>query len=569
MKLTANRLLVKRILIFVTALFLMGTVPSFGAIEDGEAPDRTDIEIMPAVRVDPDSVPKLDGTSALIMDMGSGSILYEKEADKVREPASLTKILTCLIILEEMDLDEVVTIREDVETIGSIVGLIPGEKMTVEELLYGMMLVSGNDAAEELAFACDGNLADFSDRMNERAADCGATNSDFRNPNGLDEVKKKINKTTARDMAMITAEAMENEKFREIVSTSKHTIPKTNKSEARKLVNTNYCLWDRNTTVKIGGSEVPLKYKGCLGVKTGFTDGAGYCFIGVAERDDTTFMVMSLNTDDDYARFKDAIRLWDYSFDTFGRYKVLAAGQKAGVQRVSHGSVRKVSVSTRGDLTVTMNKDDMNDPGITTEFLLDNEKLEAPVEKGTAVGSVVALDPSNRVVGVKTLYTDESIPVGGPLSYIGIEDREAPWVIGALALLLLIIIIIAISRKVKRSRVKRQSVDEMRSQLVKMRAAGEGMTPMEWSELTGDPREVPMDKGPTRLTDSEIEDLYMPEVTRSSKPIERPEPEPEEDPFKPRRHGRMNSDEIEQLLKGDLTGDIKRFGEGGGSDDRQ
>ena len=135
---------------------------------------------------------------------------------------------------------------------------------------------------------------------------------------------------------------------------------------------------------------------------------------------------------------------------------------------------------------------------------------------------------------------------------------------GAAALLLLLILILAIRNSVKRRRKKRQEVEEMRSQLVKMRAAGEGMTPMEWSELTGDPKEVPMDKGPTRLTDAEIAELYKPEVTKSSKPIERSEPEIRPDPNKPVRHGRMNSDEIKALMEGKLTS-----GSGGSEDSEE
>ena len=561
MKTAAGRFFINSILVMIAALFLVGTVPSFAAINEDQNTDRSDIEIMPAVRVDEKDAPKLKGTSVVLMDLGSGSIVYEKNADKVREPASLTKVLTCLIALEEMDPEEVVTVHEGIETEGSVIGLVPGEKITVEQLIYGMMLESGNDAAEALAFACDGNLNDFADRMNERAADCGAGDSNFKNPNGLNEVRDKINRTTARDMAMITAEAMENEKFREIVSTPKHTIPATNKSEERKLVNSNLCLWDKETKVKIGGQEVPLRYKGCTGVKTGMTSDAGYCFIGTAKRDDTAFLVVSLNTDDELARFRDAIRLWDFAFERFDTYTVLDAERKAGVQRVSHGSVRKVEVSTRGELAVTINKDEKTDPGITTEFLLDEERLEAPVTKDTAVGKVIALDRSGRIVGARTLYTDDDVPVGGPLSYIGIEDREAPWILGAAALLILIIIVFAARSAAARRKERRRNIDEMRSQLVKMRAAGEGMTPREWSELTGDPRELPMDKGPSRLTDSEIADLYIPEITKSSRPLERPKPEVREDPNKPRRHGRMNSEEIEALMAGKLTGDIRKKGD--------
>lgn len=545
---------VKSIIIPVAALFLIGAVPSFAVTEtSGDDSDLRDLAVQPAVKVNREDVPGIKGTSAVLMDLESGCILYEKNAEKVREPASLTKVLTCLIILEEMDLDENVTVREDIEVEGSIIGLVPGEKLTVEQLLYGMMLESGNDAAEALAFACDGNMNDFAERMNERARACGATDSNFKNPNGLNEVKSKINMTTARDMALISAEAMENKEFRQIVSTRRYTIPATNKSDERKLVNSDLCLWDKSTKVKVGGEEVPLKYEGCNGIKTGMTSDAGYCYIGSAKREDSEFLVVSMNSDDEVSRFTDVIKYWDFAFDRFGTYRVLKAGDKAGVQRVSHGSVRKVELVTRGDLAVTVNKDDRSDPGITTEFLLDEERLQAPVEEGVEVGSLLAIDSKGRLVGERTLYTKSSVPVGGPLSYVGIEDREAPWVMAGAGLLVLIIIIAAVRKGSSHRKEKQRKQEDMRSQLVKMRTAGEGMTPMEWSEITGDPKEVPIPKGPSRLTEEEFEEINKPEITRSTKPKPDPASEAAADPNRPVRHGRMSKEEIDQLLSGEMT----------------
>lgn len=573
MKATIERFFVKSLIVMVTALFLVGTVPSFGVGGIGEASfnvgDIGDIsfntyaiendgssetQILPAVKVNEDEVPKIDGTSAVIMDMGNGSILYEKNADKVREPASLTKVLTALVVLEEMDLDEVVTVQENVEIEGSTVGIVPGERLTVEQLLYGMMLESGNDAAEALAIACDGGIGEFADHMNERAAQCGAENSTFRNPNGLNEDQSRLNKTTARDMALISAEAMENETFRKIVSTTKYKIPKTNKSEERELINSNLCLWDKKTKVKIKGKEVPLKYEGCNGIKTGMTSDAGYCFIGNAQQDGTTFMAISMNSTDDTSRFKDVIKLWDFAFERFGAYKLISEGDQVGVQRVDHGAVRKVPITCKSDLTITIEKDSSDDPGITAELMLDEEKLQAPIEKDQAVGRVLAIDSGGRLVGEKTVYTTEAVAVGGPLSYVGIEDREAPWVAGAAALLLLIIIITAIAKGHGRRKQKRQKQEDMKTQLVNMRTAGEGMTPVEWSELVGDPREVPIPEGPARLTEDEFEELNAPEITRSTRPKPKAELRPEVDPNRPRRHGRLTKEELDDLLAGKMIG---------------
>ena len=531
--------------IMITALFLVGTVPSYAAPEEEQ-----ELSIVPAITVDEKDVPKVKGTSAILMDLNSGMVIYEKNADKVREPASLTKILTALVVLENMDLDEVVTVQEGIETEGSIVGLIPGEKITVEELLYGLMLPSGNDAAEALAIACAGSIEDFSEMMNDRAILCGAEKTNYKNPNGLNENRSRLNWTSAKDLALISAEAMKIEKFREIVSSKRHTIPATNKSEPRKLVNSNLCLWDKVDTIVMDDGEVPVYYEGCSGVKTGMTSDAGYCFVGTAERDGSQYLAVTLNAPDSLTRFQDVIKLWDYAFDTFTTHTVIEKGTEAGVQRVKRGSVRKVPLVVKSDLGVTVNRDQAEDPGITTEFMLDEEKLTAPVEKDQEVGRILALDSGGNIVGIQALYTAKAVPEGGPLSYVGIEDREAPWVLGGAGALLLLIILIAVFRGRKKRRVSDVKREDMRSQLVKMRTAGEGMTPAEWSELVGDPREVPIPQGPSRLTDDELAEINAPEITRMEKPAQRPKPAEPVDPNKPRRHGRLTQEELDELLSG-------------------
>lgn len=531
--------------ITITALLLTGAVPSYAL---PVAAENQDLQILPAVRIDRDDIPKLHAESALLVDLDSGTALIEKNADKVREPASVTKILTALVALETLDPDQKVTIPEDIEIEGSVIGLVPGEVITVEELLYGMMLESGNDAAEALAIAAAGNIDSFSGMLNERARQCGATHTDYRNPNGLNEDRSRLNWTTTEDLALITEEAMRNETFRKIVSTKKHTIPVTNKSDARKLVNSNLCLWDKRDKISIGGKEVPLKYDGCTGVKTGMTSDAGYCFVGTAERDGASFLAISLGTESDLERFQDAIRLWDFAFANFRTYVALSAGEKAGVQRVSRGAVRKVSVAPEKDLAITVDKDKVEDPGITKEFLLEEEKLAAPVEKGQRVGRILALDPAGRLVGMQDLYTLEAVKRGGPLSVIGIEDREAPWVIGAAAVLLLLLMIIALARRKGRRKVEVRKQEDMRSVLVKMRTAGEGMTPAEWSELTGDPKEMPVSRGPARLTEDEFAEINAPEITRLANRPKAPAPPPAEDPNRPRRHGRLSKEELDALM---------------------
>lgn len=235
------------------ALILTGTVPSFAA---------------KSAEIDWKDAPEMKGTSVIMIDAGSGDILYEKNSKEIREPASITKIMTGLLTIENMDLDEKVTVKKDSPDIGYNIGLKKGEVFTVEQLLYAMMMFSANDAAEELAIAVGGDIPSFSRMMNERARECGAENTNFTNPNGLNGVGQENHKTTAYDISLMAKEAMNNKTFRKLVTTKRYEIPATNKSDKRIIKSTNPCL---------------KKYKSATGIKTGTTSTAGFCFCGSAK----------------------------------------------------------------------------------------------------------------------------------------------------------------------------------------------------------------------------------------------------------------------------------------------
>lgn len=425
--------------ILTAALIFTGLAPYFTICEDSYGLQMHE-------------APKMNAGSVVLMDMGSGKVLYEKNADKVREPASVTKILNCMVVLENMDLDQEVTISKNVETEGSIVGLKPGEKLSVEELIYGMMLVSGNDAAEELAKATAGSVSEFCEMMNERAEECGAEDTNYKNANGLNENKKKLNYTTAIDLALISREAMKNEKFREVVSTSKHTIPKTNKEGKRKLENSNVCLWLTKEKVNINGQKVPLKYEGCTGIKTGYTSSAGNCFVGTAKRGGSEFLLVVMGCDTDPARFVDAIKLWNFAFENYETYTILRSGKAAYEERVWGGELRDVQIGTNEDFDITVDKGYNGAENVKTEIVTFEDKVQAPVEKGTILGQVNAFDENGRQVGSADLYALESVQKGGPLSQIGIADEDLPYfyaVAGTLLLIIIVAIILIVKRKKK------------------------------------------------------------------------------------------------------------------------
>ncbi|MED0670506.1 D-alanyl-D-alanine carboxypeptidase [Aneurinibacillus aneurinilyticus] len=251
----------------------------------------------------------VNSQSAILIDSRSGDVLYEKNSDEEMAPASITKIVTGIIALEVNREDEQVTVSRNArQTDGTRIFLAEGEQKSLKELVYGLLMNSGNDAAVAIAEHIDGNVAEFSRRMNEFATSVGATHTHFTNPSGLYE---KEHTTTAADMAKMAAHAMKNEKFREIVSTRMKTWE--GKEWKSKLVNHNKML---------------VSYKGANGIKNGFTKQSGFTLVTSAERNGTEFIAVLLKASSDQQIYKDATRLLDYGFSHFKTVPVLKAGTK-------------------------------------------------------------------------------------------------------------------------------------------------------------------------------------------------------------------------------------------------
>ena len=258
--------------------------------------------------------PKIGTPSAIVMEVNTGTVLYEKNADEVNYPASITKILTTLLALENSELDEVVTFSADAvyknEGDTSHIARDLGEEMTMEQCLYAVMLASANECAyavaEHVGQNLGGDFRTFIDLMNERVKELGCENTHFNNSNGLPD---KDHWTSARDMALISAEAYKNETFRIIAGTTKYQIPPTNKhKEITYLANHHKMLHAYNTAAYV--------YEGCKGGKTGFTDAAGNTLVTFAERDGITLVCVIMNSNRTY-QYEDTIELFDYCFQHF------------------------------------------------------------------------------------------------------------------------------------------------------------------------------------------------------------------------------------------------------------
>ena len=295
--------------------------------------------------------------SAILMDADTGQVLYEKNAQEPSLIASTTKIMTALVILEQGNLSEIVSVPEEAVGIeGSSMYLKAGEELTVEQLLYGMMLSSGNDAAVALALHTDGSIAAFAQRMNEKAQELGLQHTSFANPNGLDSDE---NYSTAQDLAKITQAALNTPGFVEIVSA------KTIQCGAHYLVNHNKLLW---------------QYDGAMGVKTGYTKKAGRILVGAAEQKGRRLISVTINAPDDW---RDHKAMLDEGFSQYQLQTVLSKGQQVGALPVMSGTDASVPVTSAQELTAYLL------PGEQPRIMVSLPLFTyAPVQQGQAVGTV-------------------------------------------------------------------------------------------------------------------------------------------------------------------------------------
>ena len=299
--------------------------------------------------------------SAILMEAESGRVLYEHSADEPRLIASTTKLMTALTALESgRALEDVVVIQEeDTRTEGSSLYLKPGERLTLETLLYGLLLHSGNDAALAIARFCGGSVERFVAEMNVKARELGMTNSHFANPNGLDA---QGHCSTARDMALLARVCLKNEKLAEMMSARSVTL------EGRTFTNHNKLLW---------------QYDGCIGLKTGYTERAGRTLVSAAQREGMTLIAVTLNDPNDWA---DHAALYDYGFGAYRLEVAARGGERAGQLPVSGSLVPLVEVQAAADLVWPL----LEGETLETAVELDDPVLTAPVVRGARAGTLSA-----------------------------------------------------------------------------------------------------------------------------------------------------------------------------------
>ena len=238
----------------------------------------------------------LSAQSAVLIDARDGRVLYEKDADTPRPMASTTKIMTAIVALENCDVNEIIEIADEAVGVeGSSIYLQKGERMTLSDLLYALLLQSANDAAVAIAVGVGGSVENFARMMNEKALSLGLTSTHFENPNGLDA---DGHVTTARELALLTAYALKNPTFAEIAATYKRKISGP----------------DGTTRLVVNHNKLLNMYDGCVGVKTGFTKKSGRCLVSAAQRESLTLVAVTLSAPDDW---HDHTALLDYGYENY------------------------------------------------------------------------------------------------------------------------------------------------------------------------------------------------------------------------------------------------------------
>lgn len=350
------------------------------------------------------TAPVLNADAAILINGNSGEILYDKNRLKEEFPASTTKIMTALVVLDRMQLDQEVTISENAARAGgATANLLAGETLTIEQLLYAMLLNSANDAAVALAEATAGDLDGFAWMMNKKAGDLGGLSTYFLTPNGL---PNDAHVTSAYDLALYTREAMRNETFRKIVASVDYTMPATNKSQARTFHNTNRLLFD-TSEINVNGKIRPVYYPDAIGVKTGFTNAAQGCLVAAVKNDNTYLIAVVMHSTVE-TLYPDMISLLDFGKSSYRTVTILKAGDVAGKVKVRRGSSSSVKITVKDDVTasIAMGPDGPVEEYSSYSYKVTTNSVQAPQKSGTKCGKLILLH-NEKEVAYYDLFTME------------------------------------------------------------------------------------------------------------------------------------------------------------------
>lgn len=328
--------------------------------------------------------PDVSAQTAILIETNSGEALYEKNAEEKAYPASVTKVMTALLAIENGDLDKMVKVSQKAVGVeGSSIYLEKGEKITLRDLIYGLMLRSGNDAAIAISEEIGGSTENFVMMMNKRAKEMGALNTNFMNPNGLHDPEHY---TTAKDMAIISKAAMENSEFKQVAETKSWV---TDRGEGKY----NY-FYNKN--------KVVYQYDGGTGIKIGYTKAAGRTLVASSERDGMELICVVMNAPD---WFQDTYKLMDYAYNQYENSTIIDGQRPIKSVKILNGNKDFVLIGAKDDILCPIKRE--SESKISIEYVLTGDK-KAPINRWQEAGHLKIYVNDNYLFS-KPLYYMEDI----------------------------------------------------------------------------------------------------------------------------------------------------------------
>ncbi len=391
---------------------------------------------------------------AMLMDMNTGRVLYEKSADEKIYPASTVKIMTALLALENLSLEDEITASETAVAATpsgvTVMGIVEGEKLTVRQLLYGAMLASAADATNVLGEAVSGSVGDFVQLMNKRARELGMENTNFSNTHGEHDDRTY---TTVRDMALLSRAAMQNTDFREIVKTDRYSIQPTNKyKEERSLINTNYMI----SRVQ----RADYYYENAVGVKAGYTAEAGSCLVEAAKDSGMELLALTFGSETEDGRaqgYVDCRKLFDTAFENYKTRLLVTKGRLLDQLPIKNARRASQVLLEAGENLYCIYPSGEEDGEVSFEVRTD-DYVRAPLKKGDKLGECEYFY-NGESAGVIPLVADKDYAFDA-LSFIGggfVSVVTSPlFIIAVLAVIFAVLYIRAKRKREKQLRQRRE-----------------------------------------------------------------------------------------------------------------
>lgn len=371
--------------ILLTILILLSKTTFASAFDENDDPEVIDVNSIIETSTDSSDIPNINSASAVVIERNTNTILYSKDANSKRKMASTTKIMTATLVLENCNLDEKFNISSKAASVGgSRLGLTANIEMSVKDLLYGLLLCSGNDAAYALAEHVSGSVENFAALMNEKAKSLGLNNTSFVTPHGLDSDNHY---TTAYELALLTNYALKNDTFKTIVSTKSYNVKLGN--NIKSIRNTNELLGNLN---------------GVYGVKTGFTNGANRCLVSATKRGNLDIICVVLGADTKKIRTTDSINLINYCFKNFEMIDLKEKLDNYFFKSISNKSYKiDKAISSNLDLSYSPLSYEFYPFEKSKENSIDfsykiNEPISAPLRANNSIGKINVLMDSDKII---------------------------------------------------------------------------------------------------------------------------------------------------------------------------